>query len=119
MELLKDSIDLTKRINDEVTSEDEKVEIRALIIDKIDKIDSILAEFIKLFSVVKNVDLKNMYDHLFMKFNGVEIQIKLFFIRHDIEYAKNSIRICEYLCKIFKILEQHAEKERKEKSVAN
>ena len=111
IELLKDSIVLTKQINDESSNEGKEVDARASIISNIDKIDLILAEFIKLFSVVNDVNLKETYHHLFMKFYGIDIQVKLFFIKHDIKYAENSIKICKYLCKIFGILEQHTRKE--------
>ena len=102
IELLKDII---KLLEERDYTEDLEILSNA-IYKKISIIDSIIAEFTKLFSIIKEHDLKEIYNHLYMKFNGIEIQLKLCFIKQDIKYAINCLKLCEYLLKIFKKLEQ-------------
>jgi hypothetical protein len=104
VELLKDIINILEEQNYAENSEI----LADSIHKKISIIDSIIAEFIKLFSVIKDHDLKEIYNHLYMKFNGIEIQLKLCFIKQEVKYAKNCLKLCEYLLKIFKTLEQQA-----------
>lgn len=111
IKFLNDAIYLTKQINDGSINEDEKIKAKTSIFSKVEKIGFLLDKFISLFSVVKNVDLKDTYHQLFTQFYSVDIQVKLFFGKNDIKYAENSIKICEYLCKIFRMLGQHAKKE--------
>ena len=111
IEFLNDAIYLTKQINDDSINEDKKIKAETSLFSKVEKIGLILDKFISLFSIVKNVDFKDTYHQLFTQFYSVDIQVKLLLGKHDIKYAKNSIKICKYLCKVFRMLEQHAKKE--------
>lgn len=104
IELLKDIINILEEQNHH---EDSEI-LADSIHKKISIVDSIIAEFTKLFSTIKDPDLKEIYNHLYMKFNGIEIQLKLCYIKQDAKYAKNCLKLCEYLLKIFKTLEQQA-----------
>jgi hypothetical protein len=106
--LLQDVMRLTDQQNVDEASYNQDTEIKNSIHNKINIIDSIINEFTKLFSVIKDSDLENIYNHLFMKFSGIEIQLKLYFIKQDVKYAQNCLKLCEYLLKIFKTLEQQA-----------
>lgn len=117
IKFLNDAIHLTKQINDKSSSEDERIKANATIFDKVEKIDLILSEFTKLFSVVRDISLKDIYHQLYIQFCSISIQAKLFFLKRDIKYAENAIKISEYLCKMFSLLEQQAKKENKEEKI--
>ncbi len=108
MTLLKDVMHLLDQQKTDEPNYNRDIEIKNSIHNKITIIDSIINEFTKLFSVIKDSDLESIYNHLFMKFSGIEIQLKLYFIKQDIKYAQNCLKLCEYLLKIFKTLEQQA-----------
>lgn len=106
MTLLKDVMHLLDQQKIDEPNYNRDIEIKNSIHHKITTIESIINEFTKLFSVIKDNDLENIYNHLFMKFSGIEIQLKLYFIKQDIKYAQSCLKLCEYLLKIFKTLEQ-------------
>ena len=108
MTLLKDVMHLLDQQKTDEPNYNRDIEIKNSIHNKITIIDSIINEFTKLFSVIKDSDLESIYNHLFMKFSGIEIQLKLYFIKQDIKYAQSCLKLCEYLLKIFKTLEQQA-----------
>lgn len=117
MNLLKDVMHLLDQQKIDEPNYNQDIEIKNSIHHKITTIESIINEFTKLFSVIKDNDLENIYNHLFMKFSGIEIQLKLYFIKQDIKYAQNCLKLCEYLLKIFKTLEQQVINDESSKKV--
>ncbi|MFQ3307309.1 MAG: hypothetical protein ACI8ZF_000556 [Candidatus Midichloriaceae bacterium] len=71
------------------------------ISDKANSIELIIQEFIKLFSNTKDKSLVTIYNHIYMKFNAIELQTKLFVLKRDKKYLDNSIKACEHLIKLF------------------
>ena len=113
-EILSKSQALAKELSVFRIDEDKRIEVKKKIFKYIEHTEKIIAEFIKLFSVVYDESLKQLYDNIYMKFNALDIQVKLFNLRYEEKYIKNSLALCKNLQNIFETLEMHQQKEKKE-----
>ena len=93
MTLLKDVMHLLDQQKIEEANYNRDIEIKNSIHTKITTIESIINEFTKLFSVIKNSDLENIYNHLFMKFSGNRNSIKAIFYQTGYQIRPKLLKV--------------------------
>ncbi len=88
-----------------------KLEIEKQILSHVEHISKILAEFIKLFSIVYDDSLKQLYEFFYRNIVFLDVQVKSFPLKYEAKYITESLKISRKLQAIFENLESQRRKD--------
>ena len=106
IDLINEGITLVNKDTNKKTKDDKVTEDKIQLTNIVSRLEAIINEFIKAFSVVKNPENKEMIEYLYHKFHNIDFNVKFFFVKHNIKNAENALKVCNSIIEIFKRLQK-------------